>query len=336
MQKSRLKNSFIAVSLVFVLIFMNACSTKNSTAPPTSILATNTSPPATTESIVAKTTESSAATTVPTASQALNFSDPVFEKLLKAELNKSEIFQEDLDIYSRMIIGGDHFISLTEPASPEESLVLLYGTEIEFDGQRYNGFGSIKSLADLVYFNNLTVLNISLQPNIDFATIPQELVSRLQRVFISQSQLKEIRFLAAATSLYSLSLSFGEVTDLSPLSQCKELLYLSGSHNPIEDLSPLADLPKLKSINLSEGKISDLSALANLKTLEKLELYANEIEDIAALAGLTNLKELQLIDNKIKDVSPLKSFTGFESLRFGGNPIENIEVLDHIENLEFD
>jgi len=35
-------------------------------------------------------------------------------------------------------------------------------------------------------------------------------------------------------------------------------------------------------------------------------------------------------------VSPLKEFESFEELRLNGNPVENIELLDHIENLEFE
>lgn len=263
----------------------------------------------------------------------IEYSDPVFGELLKAELKKDTITQEDLDKFTRITIGGDHFISLSGGDIPEKSIVLLFGTEVELDGVGYKGYGTMTSLEDLKYFRNLEKLQITLQPEIDYSTLPQEVLSKLRMVSITQSQLKNIDFLRGATSMFSLNLAFQEVQDLSPLAECKELVYLSGRGNPIEDLSPLAGLPKLKSISFYSGQIKDLTPLSGLTTLETLELYDNQVEDLTPLSALTNLKELELIDNNIKDVSPLKGLTNLESLRLDGNPIENIDVLSHMENL---
>ncbi len=269
----------------------------------------------------------------PEAGTPIEYSDPVFGELLKAELKKDTITQEDLDKYTRITIGGDHFISLSGGDIPEKSIILFFGTEVELEGMRYKGYGTMISLEDLKHFRNLEKLQITLQPDIDYSTLPQEVLSKLRMVSITQSQLKNIDFLRDATSMFSLNLAFGEVQDLSPLSECKELVHLSGSDNPIEDLSPLAGLSKLKRISLYSGQIKDLTPLAALTALETLELYNNQVEDLTPLSALTNLKELELIDNNIKDVSPLKGLTNLESLRLDGNPIENIDVLSHMENL---
>ena len=53
------------------------------------------------------------------------------------------------------------------------------------------------------------------------------------------------------------------------------------------------------------------------------------------LAGLPNLTSVELTHNQITDVSPLAGFDSFERLALTDNPVQNIEVLDHIDNLEF-
>lgn len=264
------------------------------------------------------------------------FSDPVFEKLLKAELEKDEIFPGDLDKYTWVGIGGDHFMQVAGGDIKAKSIILFYGTEVELEGVRYKGFGTMKTLDDLKHFKNLNALNVTLQPELDYSTIPDDVLGRLVNIIVTQSKLKDISFVKGAKNLKSINLAFGEVSDLSPLSECKELLYLSGSNNPLQDLGPVAGLTKLRSISLYSSQIKDLTPLAGLISLETLELYNNQVEDISPLAGLKNLKELELIDNKVRDVSPLKDFESFEELRLKGNPIENIELLDHIENLEFE
>lgn len=336
MNNNKLK--YIAMSLSFVLaaVILMGCSPKVNTAPSsTGGTPAGTSTTASTGKTSTTIKTSTNGTTGTTALQILRFHDPVFEKLLKAALNKDSIYPDDLSTYTRMLIGGDHFISLMDPTTPEKNLVLLFGTDIEYDGQRYKGFGTMESLADLANFSKLIDLTITLQPNIDYATLPQNILSQLKLISISQSQTKDISFLAGATSMIRLSLSFGDVSDLTPLKNCKELIYLYGSHNPIEDLSPLANLPKLKSLSFSEANIRDLTPLATISTLESIGFYASKIEDLSPLAGLKNLRELSLIDNNIKDASPLKGFSQFETLNLKGNPIENIEVLDHIKNLKF-
>lgn len=264
------------------------------------------------------------------------FSDPVFEKLLKAELEKDEIFPRDLDKYTWVGIGGDHFMQLAGGDVKAKSIILFFGTEVELEGVRYKGFGTMKTLDDLKHFKNLNALNVTLQPELDYSTIPDDVLGRLVNIIVTQSKLKDISFVTGAKNLKSINLAFGEVSDLSPLSECKELLYLSGSNNPLQDLSPISGLTKLRSISLYSSQIKDLTPLAGLVNLETLELYNNQVEDISPLKGLKNLKELELIDNKVKDVSPLKEFESFEELRLNGNPVENIELLDHIENLEFE
>lgn len=339
--KTNRSTSFLAVAGLLVMTgFISGCSCQATNLTQTSAAASsNGSQTASSSTSGVVPVSTTAVQTIPVTTEPstpLVMADPIFEKLLKAELKKDVIYPEDLDIYTRIIIGGDHFISLSGGDIKEKSIILFFGTEVEFEDTRYKGFGTMKSLADLGHFKNLNVLDVTLQPEIDYSTIPPETLAKLTRVFLTQSKLKDLSFLKGATSMFSLSLSFNEVSDLTPLKSCKELIYLSCGSNQLEDLSPLAELTKLKRIDMTQNNVKDLTPLKNLVSLEVLGCYQNQIEDISALSGLTNLKDLELIDNKIKDISPLKDFKSFKRLRLRGNPIENIEVLDHIENLEME
>lgn len=265
----------------------------------------------------------------------IEFQDPVFEELVKKALGKEVVTAADLAGVNHIQIGGDHFVNLSKEGHSGSSMVYLFGTDVEFDGVRYTGFGSMTSLADLKQFKDLTFLSITLQPNIDYSTIPAEVLPKLRTVFLTQSSIKDLSFLKGASSMFSLELFHNEVTDLTPLADCKELVTISANSNGVTDLSPLAQLPKLKRLSFYQNKVADLTPLANLTLLEELGFYKNQIEDITPLAGLTNLKDLELSNNKIKDVMPLKGFKEVENLNLSGNPVENLEELDHIENIRF-
>ena len=137
----------------------------------------------------------------------VSFVDPVFEKLLKAELKKESIFPADLEPYTNLKIGGDHFLILAGKDVPEKSIVLLFGTDVELEGKRYTGFGTIKSLADLAHFPNVTTLHVTLQPELDYSTIPAEFKKRLRSAHFTQSKIKDIGFLNGIQAPFNLTLS---------------------------------------------------------------------------------------------------------------------------------
>ncbi len=263
----------------------------------------------------------------------ITFADPVFERLLKAELGKDEIAPADLAGYKRVDITADQFLLLTGNGHKPGSIVLFGDDAFEYDGQRYSGFGTMTTLADLAYFPDLTNLSVTLQPAIDYTTIPA--LDRMTRILVTQSRLSDIGFLAAGTNLLSLDLGSNAITDIGPLASCTSLTLLAINYNQVGDLTPLAGLTKLETLQAGGNQVSDISALAGLTALEQIGFYANQISDIAVLAGLPNLTEVELINNLVEDVSPLAGFASFDRLALTGNPVRNIEALSHIDNLEF-
>lgn len=323
----RKRHSFLlfAIVVISMLVFLCGCSRSNGQPQTSSTDATQTESPVTKE----PKEEDSAA------EDPIDFENSLLFDLLKKELGKNEIYPNDLASYTSIKIAADEFVFLAVSGGEEKSIIHFNENAFEYDGVRYEGFGTMQSLADLKYFTALDKIYITLQPEIDYATIPEEISKKVRIVNIYQSQLEDIGFLENFENLMVLTLNTNNINDLSPLEGKDKLLRLSFDWNEVEDLTPLASLTALKSISAYSNKIHDLTALSGLPNLEEIKFYSNLIKDISPLKEITTLKELELIDNQIEDVSPLKDFEAFDELRLSGNPITNIDVISHITNLEF-
>lgn len=319
----RKRQSFILLTvLIFTLFFASSCSSKGGSPP------TNTAPTEGNASI--ESTEENSA-----ANEPIDFEDPILFNLLKKELGKDEICPEDLASYTSIKIAADKFVFLASSGDDEKRIVHFFEDAFEYDGVRYEGFGTMKSLADLKYFTSLDKIYITLQPEIDYSTIPEEIAKKVRSVHIYQSQLEDISFLKDFESLMVLTLNTNNIEDLSPLEGKDTILWLRFDGNDVHDLTPLSSLTALKSVSAHSNKIVDLTPLSGMPALEKIEFYNNLIKDISPLKEIRSLKSVELINNRIEDVSPLQEFKAFDELRLTGNPITNIETLSHITNLEF-
>ena len=316
---------YLATLLASMLFLISGCASSNRN---TETAATNTPSAGETANVEPKEGHSAA-------DEPISFEDPVLFNLLKKELGKDEILPKDLAEYTSIEIAADEFAFLAAGGDSEKSIIHYMEDAFEYDGVRYEGFGTMKSLADLKYFTSLDKIYITLQPEIDYSTIPEEIAEKVRVVLIYQSQLEDISFLEKFENLMVLTLNTNNIKDLSPLEGKDKLIWLSFDWNEVQDLTPISSLTALKSISAYSNKISDLTALSDLPNLEEIEFYNNLIKDIGPLKNITTLKSVELINNQIEDVTPLKEFESFEELRLTGNPIKNIDVLSHIKNLEF-
>ncbi len=266
----------------------------------------------------------------------ITFEDPIIYALLKKELKKDDITPKDLEKFTGFTILANEFILLSGEGIKEKDVVYYNEDTFEYDDVRYTGFGTLKSLADLKYFKNLIKLNITLQPEIDYSTIPENILKTVSSLYIYQSRLEDISFLKPAENLHFICLSTNNIKDLSPLVGKESITWLDMNWNDVEDLAPLSGMTNLKSFSAYGNKITNLAPLENLTKLESIKLYQNLIKDISPLQNMRALKSIEIINNQIEDVSPLKEFTSFEELRLSGNPIKNIDLLSHIQNLEYD
>jgi Leucine-rich repeat (LRR) protein len=268
--------------------------------------------------------------------QVIDFEDPVLERLLQEKLKKEEIRASDLADYRRIHIAADEFVFLTKPGEDSESVAhYMLDDEFEFEGKRYHGFGTMTTLADLKHFAALEEINVTLQPKIDYSTIPASVAKKVTIMRINQSKLTSIDFVSDFPQLGELDIDGNDVSDLGPLAGKSSLISLRFRWNQVEDLSPLSDQKKLRTIQANSNKVSDLSPLAELPKLEEIGFYDNKIVDVSPLQGMSTLTNIELSNNRISDVSPLKDFTSIEELRLVGNPIKNIELLSRVPNVEY-
>jgi|GEM_PF-3992316 len=159
--------------------------------------------------------------------------------------------------------------------------------------------------------------------------------TRLERLYLSSTQVSDISVLKDLINLKKLYLSNVQLSDISALAKLINLeeLYLSGTS--VSDISVLRDLVNLKILDLSHNvHLSDISALAGLTRLERLYLSGNRLSDISVLSGLLNLKVLNLSKTQISDISDLSSLANLEGLDLYGTQVSNISYLSGLLNLK--
>jgi len=216
-------------------------------------------------------------------------------------------------------IGG-RLIPITEQAlylphmnlTNEDIIPLRYMTNLNTLQLSANHISDISPLTTLT---SLTTLSLDHTQIVDLS--PLEKLVRLEHLELFGNETPEARDYTPLINLQELTfLGFGQngISDLEPLVEVllelPNLTRLSLSWNQISDISPLAELVNLEELWLHENDVEDISALAYLVNLTELRIPWNpRISDLSPLAGLTNLRLLQLGGEQTKDTSPLAHLT---------------------------
>ena len=183
------KTTQIILSVLLALFITMGCSSSSEEITPSSPEAPASENPESEEN------EESLNQDTPSEEEPIVFEEPLFLELLKKELGKEKFYPSDLDKYTNIKITADEFIFLATPGESEESIILFNEDAFEYDGVRYEGHGTMKTLTDLKHFPNLDKLFINLQPDIDYNSIPENVRKTIRIVQIHQSRLKDIAFL---------------------------------------------------------------------------------------------------------------------------------------------
>jgi hypothetical protein len=120
------------------------------------------------------------------------FKDETFFLMIKKELNKEKIYASYLSEISGIMIASDEILGLSGGGHTDKSVILFGYDEFEYENKRYKKEGTIKTLEDLKYFPKLTSIRIYLQPNIDFATIPNK--EKIYNLGLSQNKINSLEF----------------------------------------------------------------------------------------------------------------------------------------------
>lgn len=162
-------------------------------------------------------------------------------------------------------------------------------------------------------------------------------MNALSEVFLHQTALKDIDFLAGARNLYSVYVGYSPVIDVSGLQGIETLFYLNFPGTDVAEqteafIATAESLPALRYLDVSNTKFSDYSVFGQFDQLIGFFAEGNNIADISFVAEMSNLGILWMSDNQITDLSPLQGFNFYE-LRLGNNPLRHLHALEGMTNL---
>ncbi len=225
----------------------------------------------------------------------------------------------------------------------------------------------IKSLDDLVSFDQLTQLSISGQKKLgDISGVTK--ASQLTSLALESCNFKSLEPLAQLTNLTQLSLKgsgsmdnppkFPNFDPLASLTQLKDLNLEEVTVKSEDPLSPLKALTNLTRLSLAGNlrandttffnqfpSLSDLALsgsipeefpaqLAKLSNLTALSIRGT-LSNITFLTSLAHLKSLALESTSVSDLSPLLTLTELENLELSKNTqISNIDGLGQLNHLK--
>ena len=167
---------------------------------------------------------------------------------------------------------------------------------------------TVRDLTPLARLPAIETLRVTLSPDASIRGLEVlGALPRLRRLSVS-GRLEGLAFLAGATSLQELELSYSRVglDTLPPLPSLESLTVDEGPHAPAQSLAPLAALPQLRRLHLSRLDVTDLSPLASLVSLESLALNDTpQPFDLSPLAELRSLRTLAVTRTLVRDLTPL-------------------------------
>ncbi|MBI1859461.1 MAG: hypothetical protein HYR96_00905 [Deltaproteobacteria bacterium] len=112
----------------------------------------------------------------------------------------------------------------------------------------------------------------------DACLVAEDVVSRMDRLDLSNATLTELDAIAAFTHLRYLNLSQNRIqaSHLAALKGFYQLVELGLSCNAIATVAPLSELAALTHLDLSDNDIQDTDPLSKLVAIERLDLRNNE------------------------------------------------------------
>ena len=252
----------------------------------------------------------------------VEFSDPEFEKTLRAQLE----LDESTDIYTNALWEVES-LSLSEAVTDYSDLSYFpYLKSLTIE----NGNG------DLTPLENLTILEKLCMTDCRIPDDGLKIISSLQNLrslTLSNCNLSTISGLNSLTNLELLDISHNTIRNLSPLTQMTNLTELYLQHNAVTDLTIVGNLKKLQVLDASYNAFTSAAPLISCTTLEWLSLSNNKITSTDGLSRLTSLSHLDLSDNNLSDISPIASCKKISELNVSNNTITDISALSSLNEL---
>ncbi|WP_066497269.1 leucine-rich repeat domain-containing protein [Abyssisolibacter fermentans] len=245
----------------------------------------------------------------------VTFKDPLFEKIVRKEINKPVG-----DIYPLELLGIEY---LDDDLLDEEEKInnidgIQYMLNLEELYLNDNSISDISYLSGLTNLQDLAMYNNKIS---DISALRD--LENLELLNLENNKIKDISCLKDLCKLDTLVLNNNNIDRLPRLSGIS-LLEL-GSNN-IKDISSIVNMYGLWYLDISNNQISDISWINSNIDLEIVDLSNNKIIELPSFENLTEIMELDLSNNKISDIETLGSLQYLEELKAANNNIDSIPV----------
>jgi len=185
----------------------------------------------------------------------------------------------------------------------------------------------VKSLEDLAYFEDLSVLSVQNLQGVDFSPLSnlhQLKYLNLDGCAVGSGDLQVIGSLSTLTELHLAGCGLSNISALEGLTKL-QVLDLTG--NSIVSIDPLKNMTQMRELRLSSNAISAIAPLAGMTELEILDLNYNTLISDAVISRMRNLKELYLASCGVEDLDFLMIMPSLQRLNVSGNQLSDISIL---------
>lgn len=255
----------------------------------------------------------------------VKFSDPVFEELIRTELNIP-------------------FGEITDVDCEQLNQISTYDLRNNYDD--YSDYQKVKiySIEDIKYFPNLTYVSFDDQDKIQ-SYEPLVNCRRITNISIYDGNVTSIDFVTRMPLLNYIYIERSNLTDITPILSCKNLRGLNIEDNPVNVTGELKVLENLSYFGFSDHQVTDWNVFRDWDTI--LDLRVNGIKDIDydVISGMTQLTELDIYrdwddydgfssreNTYIMDLAFIEPLENLTYLYLSG--LKDLSQIYHLENLK--
>jgi hypothetical protein len=167
--------------------------------------------------------------------------------------------------------------------------------------------------------------------------IPASLRASVRELSLSGGDIDDISAVATLENLESLDLSYTSTADLNPLTRLSKLVSLDVGHTPVADLAPIAGITSLKKVIANSTLIDNVMPLSELVNLQELNVSETPVTMTEPLARLLKLRYLDLSGTQVGDLYPIGELVSLRALNINRTlvhdvtPVGNLRLLDRLE-----